>query len=483
MPRPQGASPCGRFVSGSRRPGRKVRRSPRNGTVPRVLALAVMLAAVPSGPARAERTGPGASEKLRRDAVVRAVESSRPAVVNVNAEAGSIRSNPFSGFGDPFFDRFFNDFFEAPSRRSAPSQSLGSGVIIDPAGFVLTNEHVVARAARIRVTLADERSFDARVVGADPDHDLAVLKIDAAGDLPSLEIGTSSEILIGEKVIAIGNPFGLSHTVTTGVVSATRRSIRTSRGRIYYDFIQTDAAINPGNSGGPLLDVAGRMIGINTAIYAEGSGIGFAIPADVARRVVDDLVRYGEVHPVWLGVAVGDLKKDREGGGEDRSGVAVTGLLEGSAGDAAGLRPGDIIATVGDETVRSAGEFHFRVGTYSEGDLVPLKVRRGRKEVEFIVRAEVPGEKEARRILWEWFGIEVGRERMGLEITRIRRGSTAARVGLQRGDRILEVEGERVEGEEFSERILGAGQKGLLLLLVQRGRWGYRVTLTVAQRP
>ncbi len=168
-------------------------------------------------------------EGLRRDAVVRAVERARPTVVNINTEE-EIVASPFGGTGDPIFDRFFQDFFEsAPRPRRVVPRSLGSGVIVDPRGYILTNEHVVARSSRLSVTLADDRTFPARIVGTDPDHDLAVIRIEAGAPLPAVETGNSDGLLIGERVIAIGNPFGLSHTVTTGVVSATRRSIRTGR--------------------------------------------------------------------------------------------------------------------------------------------------------------------------------------------------------------------------------------------------------------
>ena len=416
---------------------------------------------------------------LRRDAVVRAVERARPAVVNVNAEAESVRSNPFFGSGDPFFDRFFRDFFESSPRRRV-EKSLGSGVIIDPDGYILTNEHVVARASRIRVTLADERTLQARIVGADPDHDLAVLKVESDTPLPSLKIGTSKDLLAGEKAIAIGNPFGLSHTVTTGVVSATKRSLRTGEGRVYYDFIQTDAAINPGNSGGPLMNIDGDLIGINTAIYSEGDGIGFAIPADVARRVVDDLVRFGKVQPVWLGVAVRE-RRPPEGGGEPLPGVTVSRLLRDGPGAGAGLKEGDVILRVDGEPVSSAGEYLYRVGHFSSGDLIPLSVRRGKREVDFIVRAETPDREIVDQAGWEWLGAEVGEDRYGVLIRRVRKGSPAGEIGLDRGDRILEVDGEAAgDREDYDRLVLASAQRSRVLLLVQRGQRGYYVTLKIA---
>jgi S1-C subfamily serine protease len=214
----------------------------------------------------------------RESPVVKAVRKVSPAVVNISSSYEiRKRANPFSGFGlDPFFENFFKDFFDPRFEQRRQRTSLGSGVIIDgKRGFILTNAHVIERAASIKVVLQDEREFEAQIVGADPDSDLSVLKIDSNDALPAIEMGSSDDLMIGESVIAIGNPFGFSHTVTTGVISAINRSIRTDD-KVFHDFIQIDASINPGNSGGPLLNIDGDLIGINTAIYAKAQGIGFA---------------------------------------------------------------------------------------------------------------------------------------------------------------------------------------------------------------
>jgi S1-C subfamily serine protease len=245
----------------------------------------------------------GADPFLRRTAAVQAAERVGPAVVSVTTETDVRQQSPFEGFrGDPFFERYFQDFFDP--RRQRTAQSLGSGVIIDAAGHVLTNEHVIARASRIKVSLSDGREFDAKLVGADPNNDIAVLHIETSEKMPWVAPGGSEDLLVGEPVIAIGNPFGLSSTVTTGVISALDRSIRTE-GRSYYGFIQTDASINPGNSGGPLLNAEGELIGVNTAIYQGAQGIGFAVPIGVAKRVVDQLLQHGEIAPLWLGGPAG----------------------------------------------------------------------------------------------------------------------------------------------------------------------------------
>jgi len=232
----------------------------------------------------------------RKTPVVIAVSKVSPAVVNISSEYQlRNRPNPFGFDLDPFFDNFFKDFFDPYVPRQQKRYSLGSGVIIDgKRGYILTNSHVVEKTTKIKITLKDGRQFDGHLVGADPDSDLAVVKIESDNPLPSIKMGNSDDLMIGETVIAIGNPFGFSHTVTTGVISALGRSIRTSD-TIYRDFIQTDASINPGNSGGPLLNINGELIGINTAIYAKAQGIGFAIPINKARRIIKDLIRFGEV--------------------------------------------------------------------------------------------------------------------------------------------------------------------------------------------
>jgi serine protease Do len=418
-------------------------------------------------------------EELRRDAVVRAVEKARPAVVNVNTEE-EVSVSPF-GAGDPFFDRFFRDFFESAPRRRVTASSLGSGVVVDPRGYILTNEHVIARAARVSVTLADERSFPAKIVGTDPDHDLAVIKVEAKEPLPAIETGDSDRLFIGERVIAIGNPFGLTHTVTTGVVSATRRSIRTGQGRVYYDFVQTDAAINPGNSGGPLLDITGRMIGVNTAVYSEGMGIGFAIPAAVAHRVVEDLVRYGQVQTVWVGLAVGEAREEEPRAGErPRGGLPVVRIAAGGPAARAGVEEGDLVVSVGGTPVRSAGEFHYQVGRRNAGEELVLGLRRGTKELALAVRAEQFTAKVAAVISWDWLGLSVKESRAGLAVAKVKTGSAASEIGLEPGDLVLQVGGEEAQTEEeYARGVMLALQRGACPMLVQRGRRGYYVTLPI----
>ncbi len=257
--------------------------------------------------AQASTAIPPTVSAARRTPIVVAAHAALPAIVNIQTESVMRRRSIDPFFGFPGGDRVYR------------SQAVGSGFIWAADGTIVTNAHVIEGASTITVNLYDQRQFVARVIGVDPDSDLAVLKVDAAR-LPTLPLGSSSDLLIGETVIAVGNPFGLSGSVTTGVVSATGRSVPAQEeGRTYTDFIQTDASINPGNSGGPLLNIEGRVIGINVAIYAQAQNIGFAIPVDRARKIVEDLRLYGEVHDTWLGVATATVTPEEA----QRLGLAV----------------------------------------------------------------------------------------------------------------------------------------------------------------
>ena len=244
----------------------------------------------------------GSDKDVRVTPVVKAVKAVGPAVVNITtATRVQSRGSELDDVFSPLFQRFFNLPLQRPREREY--KSLGSGVIIDgKRALVLTNAHVISGAGTIKARLSDGREFTAELVGAGADYDLAVLHLKDAKDLPQAEMGDSTDLMIGETVIAIGNPYGFNHTVTTGVISAVNRSVNTDQG-VYSDFVQTDAAINPGNSGGPLVNLLGQVIGINTAIYAKAEGIGFAIPVSKAKRVVSQLLHKGTVSAVWLGLA------------------------------------------------------------------------------------------------------------------------------------------------------------------------------------
>ena len=426
-------------------------------------------------------TAAWASEASRHTPVVEAVDRVGPAVVNISTEqVVEQQVQPFPGFRDPLFDDFFRDFFE-PRRQRMTRTSLGSGVIVRPDGYVVTNEHVILSGGRIRVTLADEREFEARLVGTDSESDIAVLRLDAES-LPSAKLGDSDSILIGETVIAIGNPFGLSHTVTTGVVSALGRSLKTDR-QTYYDFIQTDASINPGNSGGPLLNIDGELIGINTAIYQKAQGIGFAIPAKRALRIVDDLIRYGEVHTPWIGAVVQDLSDELANhfGVQRRHGVLVRSIEQGSPADEAGVRAGDVIVDIDERPVQSSDQYEQRIRDHSAEAEIRLTIRRDRDERVVRVRGRNFPSDRADAIAWKLIGLRVRQAHGGLTVAEVRRGSSAARIGIESGDSVVGVSGMPVETmEKFRSRIADVRNNQAVLLSIERGRRLYNVQVPLS---
>jgi Do/DeqQ family serine protease len=443
----------------------------------RLLAACALLAGLLAAAAGARADDPF----LRRTATVRVVEKVGPAVVNVTTER-AVRRSPFRPFGDPFFDRFFQDFFEPGLPQTA--QSLGSGVVIDSERHVLTNEHVIAGAETVRVTLSDGREFEASLVGADPNHDLAVLRIETGDAIPWVEPGSSKDLMVGEPLIAIGNPFGLSNTVTTGVLSAVNRSFR-SDDRIFHGFLQTDAAINPGNSGGPLLTATGELVGINTAIYNGAEGVGFAIPVDAARRVVRELLTRGEVAPVWLGVDVQDLDPrlaEVMGLPQRLSGALVSRVRGDGPAAASGLARGDLITHVAGTPIRAAREFYEILERSTVGETLALSVLREGAARSLTVRtAEIPPaalDELAEQLL----GLRLGAaEGGGLVVERVRAGSGAEQIGIAAGDRILAINGKPVPDAEALRRAALA-LRGLsrALVVVQRGRGRYHVTVPLS---
>ena len=433
----------------------------------------------------------------RENAVVKAVQNVSPAVVNISSEYEVMaRSNPFFDFGlDPFFDSFFKDLFEPNYKRRYKRNSLGSGVIIDGnRGYILTNEHVVARSAKITVVLGDERAFEAEFVGTAPDLDLAILRILSKEPLPAIQMGNSDDLMIGETVIAIGNPFGFSNTVTTGVISALNRSIQ-SANRTYRDFIQTDASMNPGNSGGPLLIIHGELIGINTAIYSKAQGIGFAIPINKAKRVVDDLIRYGEIHVPWLGLIVQDV--DSRLAEYLRiapiDGVLVSDVTNNSPAQEAGLKPGDVVTNIGKRRVTSQEMYHAVIRDFAAGDTMPVTVWREHKIQTFQVRSRTFPEELAEDLGYKLLGVRVedisSAARLkykiaaenGVMVTEIRSGCDLDNIGARPGDiirRINEMAVKTLDG--FKRAVIKYRQKESAALLIQRGNRQYYVTIKTA---
>jgi serine protease Do len=316
-----------------------------------------------------------------------------PAVVNIQVEKatkGGTGLRQFQGqpFGmNPFGDERFKDFFgkQLPPQERRQG-GIGTGFIIDKSGHIITNNHVVQDADKIKVKLKDEREFEARIIGRDPQTDLALIKIEAkGGDLPVASLGRSADLKVGQWVVAVGSPFGLEQTVTAGIVSAKGRVIGSGP---YDNFIQTDASINPGNSGGPLLNLNGEVVGINTAIIAHGQGIGFAIPIDMAAQIVGQLKENGEVTRGWLGVNIQDLKGDLAEyyGSKHSEGVLVTDVVPGNPADKAGIKAKDIITAVNGEKVQNSRELTAKAATLPVGETTKITVVRDGKEKTFDVK-------------------------------------------------------------------------------------------------
>jgi len=432
---------------------------------PRLLPLA-LLALVAGGFELLAPTTLLAQAAVRRTPVVEVVEKVSPAVVNVSAES-IVREV------DPFFGGLLG-----PSRRRK-TQSLGSGLIIDASGVVLTNAHVIEGASRIVVTTLDGRELEADVLGSDRDADLAVLKV-AGKNLPARALGKSGDLMIGETVVAIGNPFGLSHTVTTGVLSARGRAVPSEGGqRTFTDFLQTDASINPGNSGGPLVDLAGDVIGINTAIISGANGIGFAIPADRAQRVVSDLLRFGELRTVWTGLRLQTIDAETAQASDlpVARGALVTKVYPASPAARAGLHDGDAIVTVAGAPAASREDVLTAVYSVAVGSPIALGVRRGGQMLALLLRPELPPQDLGVSLLERGIGLRVEAQSGGLLITAVVKGSPADEKGLRRGDVVLGANGrETAKVEELGGEVLRAIDRGGLLLVVQRGAYAYNLS-------
>jgi serine protease Do len=319
-------------------------------------------------------------------------ENSSPAVVNIRTiktiKGGGrvfrqFKKGPF-GEDDPFHD-FFDRFFGDERPHDFKQRSLGSGFIIDKDGYIVTNNHVVENADKIEVILKDEKEFDAEIVGRDANTDLALIKIKPDRDLPVLLFGDSDALKVGQWVVAIGSPFGLEHTVTAGIVSAKGRVIGSGP---YDDFIQTDASINPGNSGGPLINMQGKVVGINTAIIAGGSGIGFAIPINLAKNIVDQLKTSGEVIRGWLGVGIQDISKQvaEYYGIKSEKGVLVTEVFPDDPADKAGIEPQDIILSINGIEVGTSREITSMIADLGVGETAKIKVLRNGETRTFKVK-------------------------------------------------------------------------------------------------
>jgi len=399
----------------------------------------------------------------RRSDIVEVVEKASPAVVNIAAQQTVRRQRSL-------FDEFF---FGQDSR---PAKSLGSGVIIDPKGIILTNDHVISGASKIIATTKDGKELDCDVVGSDADNDLAVLKArGAVSNLPTLKLGSSSDLLIGETVVAIGNPFGLSNTVTAGVLSALGRSVPGENQHVYSDFLQIDAPINPGNSGGPVVNIQGDMIGVATAIIGGAQGIGFAIPADRARRIVDDLLRFGKVQAVWIGIH-GRTISGRDD--ERPRGYRVRSVEPGSPAERAGIKAGDQIVSIDEKPIDSEEAFETALSTRGPGKPMKIGLRSAAGPQRTVtVSSEAPPADFGVRLLRESIGLTLREGRDGLRLATVESGGAAARAGLERGDALVALNGEQVNSIADVNKILARDHsRTTLWMLVGRGAWQYTLT-------
>lgn len=424
-----------------------------------------------------------AAQNLRRSEVVVAVEKVSTAVVNISSEVDVYnRANPFSSNRyNRDFDDFFKDFFE-PRRGKSKKISLGSGVIIDgKRGYILTNAHVVEKTSHITVSLNDKREFEAQLVGADPESDLAVLQIKSKGNLPAINMGNSDDIMIGETIIAIGNPFGFSNTVSTGVVSAVNRSVNAGN-RTFKNFIQIDAPINPGNSGGPLLNILGDLIGINTAIYASAQGIGFAIPINRAKKIVSNLIKYGEIVLPWTGIEVQDIDRNIADYLNLKAvgGVVITRIEEKSPALHAGFKKWDVIISVDKDSVENSLDFESVLKNHSAGDVLWIKILRNGKPLTISIKTLVFPIENAENLGSDIFGIKVTKKgkQKGLTITEISKNSYLYRVGVRPGDSLCQINDNMIETrEDYRKSIVKYRNNASFVILIVRKGYGYYITV------
>ncbi|MBN1916845.1 MAG: trypsin-like peptidase domain-containing protein [Verrucomicrobia bacterium] len=396
-----------------------------------ILVSAAMVAASICLAARGAAQQP---DELRRNAVVRAVEKAGPAVVNIGAERIIVVRR------DPFWELFGD---QTPYERYGKAYSLGSGVIIDPDGYIVTNEHVIRRASGIHVTVPNkDTAYEARLIASHPEHDIALIKIDVEEPLHYLEFADSDDLLIGETAIAIGNSYGLENTVTSGVVSATRRSI-TARGQVIFtDFIQTDAAINPGNSGGALVDIYGRLIGINSAMRYGAENIGFAIPINKVKQSLEMLLDPRQLKQLWVGVVLDP---------DDREHCTIIAVDPKSPADLAGLKPGDVLTSIDGDPIRGSYDYGLDMVKKSAGDEVRIGLERNGMPQTLTLKLTAAPKPSGKDLALKRFGLQVrdftkddaeGRHldlKGGVLVTGVEKDSPAANKRLREGDIIVRV--------------------------------------------
>jgi len=434
------------------------------------------------------------------DAQSEVAAAATPSVVNISTTRviKSSEEMPLDLFDDPFFRRFFGDEFRHPNvPKEHKEQSLGSGVIVSEDGYIITNNHVIEKAQEIKVLLSNKKDYKAKLIGADPKTDIAVIKIDVKG-LTALPWGDSNKLKVGEIVFAIGNPFGLNQTVTRGVISAVGRANVGIAD--YEDFIQTDASINPGNSGGALVNVRGELIGINTAILSRTGGyqgIGFAVPSSMAKQVMDSLLRYKKVVRGWLGVSIQEVTSDLadEFGVKDLKGALVSSVMKGSPAEKTGIRQGDVILQYNGKLVEDTGHLRNMVSQTPIGTTVKVKLFRKRKEVEVeVVISELPsklaeatlregepdennegessalaglGVRELTPDLARHFGLEENEK--GVVVVKVDPSGRLFEAGIRPGDILLQINQRNISSlDEYKTIIQKIKAKERLLLLIRR---------------
>ncbi|MBU4055755.1 MAG: DegQ family serine endoprotease [Proteobacteria bacterium] len=427
-------------------------------------------------------------------------EAAKPSVVNISTEktvkGGGRVFEHF--FGSPFGnDKNFEDMLP-PFLKNNPNpdykqQSLGSGFVIDEKGYIVTNNHVVEDADKIKVKLAGGEEYDAEIVGRDPNTDLALIKISGAKSLKSLPLGDSDSLKVGSWVTAIGSPFGLEQTVTAGIVSAKGRTIGSGP---YDDFIQTDASINPGNSGGPLISMDGKVIGINTAIIARGQGIGFAIPINLAKGIIDQLKENGEVTRGWMGVGIQELTPELAEyyGIKKSKGVLVTQVYKGDPADLGGIQPNDLIVTIDGKSVSTPKELSMQIANSPVGKNTKIDlIRNGKEKTVYVTLSKrKEGEMMARggSDTQNAFGLSVetlkaedaqqlgyAENETGVVVTATEPGGKADAAGLKRGDVIKEVNRVPVDNKEaFFTEVNRDKNRATVKILFKRGNYGFYVT-------
>ncbi len=458
--------------------------------------------AAPPPVARPVSTAPQPALGGSSQTFVDIAKSVKPAVVNIYAtKSGRSEGSGTTPFDDPLFRKFFGDEFfrrfEHPKERK--ERGLGSGVIVESNGLIITNNHVVGKADDIRVTLSDKREFKAKLIGTDPKTDVAVVKIDAAG-LPTVPWADSDKLEVGEFVLAVGNPFGLTQTVTLGIVSALGRAAGIAE---YEDFIQTDAAINPGNSGGPLVNVRGELVGINTAIFSQSGGnmgIGFAVPSNMAQSIMGQLVQTGKVVRGWLGVSIQELTPElaSQFGVGDTKGVLVSDVMDDSPAKKAGFERADVIIEYDGKPMDSPAHLRNAVAQTPVGKKVTIKFIRDKKpKAVDLTIVEQPKSmsqngdddggdsatpmgvlssldvRELTEELASRYGLKSSDR--GVVIVRVKSGSTAEELGVREGDIVLEVNRQAVTSVKVFERIASKLPKdqAVLLLLKRQGKTIY----------